>query len=223
MREIIIAIDGPAGAGKGTLARHLAYIYNLAHLDTGLLYRAVALKMLQRKIMIDEKAAAREALSLAAEDLKHPSLRDEEVGNMASLVASFPEVRAALLSFQRQFAQNIPPEKQGVVVDGRDIGSVVLPEAPCKLFITASPSVRAERRLKELHQKGNSSIYEIILEDIKTRDARDRERPVSPLQPARDAFIIDTSDLGIKEVVDKACAFIDSKYPGAGKNSFIFE
>jgi len=218
MPFIIIAIDGPAGAGKGTLARHLAHIYQLNHLDTGLLYRAVALKMVEGgEDIADKEAAVRTALSLKTTDLKNPSLRDEAIGNAASHIAIFPEVRTILLEFQRKFAKKPSSGKQGVVLDGRDIGRVVLPKASCKIFVTASPRVRAERRLKELHQKGIDSIYEAVLEDIKTRDERDRMRKVSPLHPAEDAFILDTSGLGIDEVIKKACLFVDSIYPEAHK------
>jgi CMP/dCMP kinase len=218
MQSMIITIDGPAGAGKGTLARHLASLYHLAYMDTGLLYRAVALKMLERGLdLSNEKNAVSLATSLHSQDMKKASLRDETVGNAASQIALFSEVRNVLLHFQRDFAKNPLPDKQGVILDGRDIGLVVLPEAPCKIYVTASPEVRAKRRLKELHQKGINSIYEAVLEDIRTRDARDQTRDVSPLRPAEDAFILDTSELNIDDVVEKACLFVDSKYPEAQK------
>jgi len=211
---MMIAIDGPAGAGKGTLARQLARIYHLAHLDTGLLYRAVGLKMLEKgEDLANEKAAIEMALSLHAKDLKNPALRDEAVGNAASHVASVKKVRDILLTFQRNFANTPPADRQGVVLDGRDIGRVVLPDAPCKIYVTASPEVRAERRLKELHEKGIDSIYEAILEDIKVRDARDQTRKISPLCAAPDAYLLDTSTMKIHEVVEKARVYVDSKYP----------
>lgn len=218
MLSLIITIDGPAGAGKGTLARILAKIYHLAHLDTGLLYRGVALKMFKEGCDVsDQEAAVRIASSLSINDLEDPSLRDEKTGNLASHVATIPRVREVLLNLQRNFAKNPPEGSLGVVLDGRDIGRLVFPEAPCKIYVTASPEVRATRRLKELHQKEINSIYETVLEDIKARDARDRERKFSPLLPAEDAFIIDTSKLGIDEVVKKACFFVDSTYPDAKK------
>jgi cytidylate kinase len=220
---MMIAIDGPAGAGKGTLARHLASIYDLAHLDTGLLYRAVGLKMLTGgEDLENRQAAVKLALSLKPEDLRNPALRDEAVGNAASHIAPFGEVREILLTFQRSFAKNPPPGKQGVVLDGRDIALVVLPEAKCKIYVTASPRVRAQRRIDELRQKGIESAHGTILEDIERRDERDQTREASPLRPAEDAFILDTSEIKIEEVVKKACIYVDSKYPEACKNTSSF-
>ena len=218
MLPIIIAIDGPAAAGKGTLARSLATIYHLSHLDTGLLYRAVGFKMLKEgKELTDQQAAVTIAHSLTHEDFSNPALRNEDVGVAASYVAAFEDVRKILLVFQRSFATHPPKGMQGVIIDGRDIGSIVLPDAPCKIFVTASLEVRAERRLKELHQKGISCIYEAVLEDIKARDGRDEKRKASPLRPAEDAYILDTSALGIDECVKKACIYVESKYPEGRK------
>ena len=219
MAFILITIDGPAGSGKGTLGTRLAQIYHLKHLDTGLLYRAVAFKALRCGSSFEKQDVIQAATTLTFEDLKNPHLRDEAIGSLASEVSVYSEVREALLSFQRDFAQEDNSGMQGAVLDGRDIGRIVLPEAPCKLFVTASPEVRAQRRLKELHQKGIDCIYETILEDIKLRDARDQNREISPLRPAIDAFILDTSELGIDEVIEKACLFVDSKYPKAVKKA----
>ena len=213
MSALLIAIDGTAGAGKGTLARALARQYHLAHLDTGCLYRALGLAVLENNIdPTDAKAVIEIAKSLHNPDLENPTLRDETVGIAASYVGAIPEVRKTLLNFQRDFAKHPSAGVQGCVMDGRDIGRVVLPEALCKIYVTASPEVRAERRCKELHEKGIDSIYNTILNDIRARDERDQTRKTSPLYPADDAFIIDTSRMTIEEVIDKACAYIDSKW-----------
>lgn len=186
-----VAIDGPAAAGKGTISRAVASHFGLAHLDTGLLYRAVGMKG------GDPIAAAR---SLSAEDLARPDLRSMEAGEAASRVAVIPEVRAALVAFQRDFAQR----DGGAVLDGRDIGTVICPDADVKLFVTASAEVRAARRFAEI---GEGTLAE-VLEQVRARDARDMDRADAPLRPAEDAVILDTSDLSIDAAVERACALI---------------
>jgi len=192
MSKIIIAIDGPAASGKGTLARKIAKHFGLQYLDTGSLYRAVALKVLEC-----ESDAIKVAKNLTIEDTKSPKLRGEEVGNLASQVSAIPEVRQALLDFQREFSL------QGAVLDGRDIGTVVCPNADIKFYITASVDIRAERRAKEL-----GGDIEIIKKDLAERDKRDMERAVAPLKPADDAVIIDTSNMNIDIVFDRAVGII---------------
>ncbi len=186
----IIAIDGPAAAGKGTLARRLAAHLNLAYLDTGLIYRAVGMKA-KREGLDPVKAAQ----MLTPDDLKAPDLRTEEGGQAASKVASIPDVRSELLEFQRKFATHPPLPAKGAVLDGRDIGTVVCPGANVKIFVTASPEARAERRHKELLERGESSIYARVLEEMRERDERDSSRSVAPLVPAPDAVVLDTTKL----------------------------
>ena len=209
---MIIAIDGPAAAGKGTLARRLAQHLSLALLDTGLLYRAVALKVLhQEDDPTDVAAAAAAARGLGPDDLEGPDLRDEAVAGAASKGAAIPAVRAALLDFQRNFANHPPAGAKGAVLDGRDIGTVVCPGADAKLFLTANLEVRAQRRLKELRDRGLEAIPSRVLHDMKERDARDAGRDVAPLEPAVDAFVCDTSDRDADEVFAAALKFIRSR------------
>ena len=208
---MIIAIDGPAAAGKGTLARRLAQHLNLAYLDTGLIYRAVGKKVLIVGADPEDAAAAEaEARAMRPEDLQLGGLRTDEVAQAASKVSTVPGVRAALLEFQRDFAAYPPDGKAGAVLDGRDIGTVVCPEAPHKLFVTASMEVRAERRVKELQDRGLEAIYARVFEDMKERDARDSERAVSPLEPAKDAHTLDTSDFDADQVFQAALDLIVS-------------
>jgi len=193
---VIIAIDGPSAAGKGTLARRLAEALDLAYLDTGLLYRAVAAKVLESGADPDDaEAAARTAAALALDDLARPDLRDERIAQAASRVAAIPEVRTALLDLQRRFAHTPPGGKRGAVLDGRDIGTVVCPEADVKLFVTASPEARARRRHKELLARGETSIYPRVVAEMRARDARDSARATAPLKPAADAVVLDTSEM----------------------------
>lgn len=209
---MIIAIDGPAAAGKGTLARRVSAHLSLAYLDTGLLYRAVGKKILDAGSDPEDAAAAEQvARALQADDLKTDGLRVDAVGQAASKVSAVPGVRAALLDFQKDFAKSPPDGSAGSVLDGRDIGTVVCVEATAKLFITASAEVRAERRFKELHEADSTVIYARVLEDMKERDARDQSRAVAPLESAQDAKIIDTSDLSADQVFEQALVFIGSK------------
>lgn len=211
---LVIAIDGPAASGKGTLSQRIADAFGFAHLDTGVLYRAVGVAVLRAgDDPADTAAAAKAAYAL---DPDHPilqevALRTDEAAQAASKVAAVPEVRAALLDFQRRFTLNPPGGVPGSVLDGRDIGTVVCPEADAKLFVTASVEVRAERRLKELRNRGIPAIPSDVLEDMKARDARDSQRAVAPLRPAADAFVLDTSALDADEVFARAVAHIGSK------------
>ena len=209
---MIIAIDGPAAAGKGTLGRRLAQHYNLAFLDTGGLYRAVALKVLDAGAdPNDPETAATAARSLQPGDLDTPRLREDPVSKAASIVAAQPPVRAALLAFQRNFAHHPPPGFAGALLDGRDIGTVVCPDADVKLFVTASPEARAMRRFKELQETDSKIIYARVLQDIEQRDARDRERQVAPLRPADDALELDTTALDADAAFAKAADLIAQK------------
>jgi cytidylate kinase len=199
---VIVAIDGPAAAGKGTLARRIAEALGYHHLDTGLLYRAVGVLSEQRGVTPQQAAEA-----LDPEDLKRPDLRGEVAGQAASKVAAIPEVRAALLDFQRRFAGLAP----GAVLDGRDIGTVICPDAEVKLFVTASVEKRAERRVKELLAKGESVIAERVLQDLKDRDARDSARQVAPMATAADAILLDTSDLDADAAFEAALSIVRRK------------
>lgn len=213
-RSVVIAIDGPAASGKGTLSRRIAEHFDYAHLDTGALYRAVGLAVLRAggdPADADAAAAAACALAPADDILSDPALRDDAAAEAASKVAVVPDVRAALLEFQRRFAAHPPGGKAGAVLDGRDIGTVVCPTASVKFFVTASVEVRAERRLKELRGRGIPAIPSDVLEDMKARDARDSQRAVAPLRPADDAFVLDTSALSADQAFDAACARIGSK------------
>ncbi len=217
----VIAIDGPAASGKGTLSRRLAAELGLAHLDTGSLYRAVALLLLRAgSDPGDGVAAASEAMTLTpgkvADLSKDPALRNDATAAAASRVSAISAVREALLDFQREFAEQPPaladgtPAK-GAVLDGRDIGTVICPDAEAKLFVTASTEVRAQRRLNELQGRGVPAIYENVLEEMKDRDARDSQREVSPLVPAADAFLLDTSALDADQALHAALTFIRTR------------
>jgi CMP/dCMP kinase len=205
---MIIAVDGPAAAGKGTIARALARHYGLHFLDTGLLYRMVGLAVLdQGEDAKDAEAAIRAARLLDPERYRDADLRSEAVGDAASIVAVIPEVRAALLGFQRDFAAKTP----GAVLDGRDIGTVVCPHATVKIFVTASPEVRARRRTRELAENGTPTDYLTVLADIRARDERDSKRVTAPLFPALDAHVLDTSHMDIEAAVDAAIHIVEAK------------
>lgn len=208
---MIITVDGPAAAGKGTLARRLAEFLDYDFLDTGSLYRAVGLQVLRAGgNPADTAAAVAAAEALDLDLLNDIALRSEAAANAASVVAAQPPVRAALLDFQRNFARN-PPGGTGTVLDGRDAGTVVSPEAEVKLFITASLEARARRRLHELQAKGQTAIWDAVLQDMQDRDARDSKRDVAPLKPAADAVVIDTTELSPDQVFEKALAIVEAK------------
>jgi cytidylate kinase len=208
-RPFVVAIDGPAGSGKGTLARRLAAGFGLAHLDTGALYRATALLLLhQTGDLANPAAAAAAARCIDLQLLADPRLRGNSVAAAASVVAAIPEVRQALLGLQREFAAHPPPPARGAVLDGRDIGTVVCPSADVKLFITAAPAVRAARRVQELREQGSAAIYENVLEDLNERDARDSGRRGAPLAVASDAEVIDTTALDADAVFERACRLV---------------
>jgi cytidylate kinase len=209
---LVVAVDGPAAAGKGELTRRLARHFNLARLDTGLLYRAVGWAVLQAKgDPADANTALDRAKALTPADLENPDLRSEVAGSAASQVAAIPAVRAQLVDFQRDFAKNPPADANGAVLDGRDIGTVICPDAHAKLFLTARAEIRAARRLKELQGKGVEAIGSAVLRDMMERDARDAQRSVAPLEPAKDAFVLDTSDLDADAVFAAAVDFISRK------------
>lgn len=204
---MVIAIDGPAASGKGTLARQLAAHYGLPHLDTGLLYRAVGARCLGDGRLDDEAASVQAALKLDVSALDPDALRTAELGEAASVVAARPGVRAALLNLQRRFAA----QTGGAVLDGRDIGTVICPDAPAKLFVTARPEVRADRRFRELIGRGEEIAYETVLADILKRDERDSGRSSAPLLKADDAVLLDTSDLGIEAAFAAALAIVEAR------------
>ena len=205
-RPLTIAIDGPAAAGKGTLAERLARRYALPYLDTGLLYRAIGRLAVDRGIDLDDPVAtAAIARTLDTSQLDDGALRGREAGELASRVAVHVPVRAALEAFQRNFARG----PRGAVLDGRDIGTVICPEADVKIFVTASPEIRARRRADELAAKGREASYERILAEVRERDARDAGRAVAPLKPAADAHLLDTSELDIEAALAAACDLID--------------
>ncbi len=214
-----IAIDGPAGAGKSTIAKLCAKKMNLIYVDTGAMYRAVALYLLESGIDVNDRNAVAEKCKGASVDIKYEDgiqnvylngvnvtgrLREEAVGNTASVTSAVPEVRAQIFSLQRGLA-----DRGGVIMDGRDIGTVVMPDADVKIYLTASSEVRANRRVKELIEKGEAADFEEIKKDIEERDHRDMTREISPLKQADDAILVDTSDMTIEQVVEKIVSLCD--------------
>ncbi len=205
---MIVAIDGPAASGKGTLARRLAAYLNLPHLDTGLLYRATARTLIEHgQNLSDVRAAVAAARGLSLTDFDPKVLRGRDMGEAASIVAAIPEVRQALVDMQRSFATR----PGGAVLDGRDIGTVICPQAEVKIFVTASPETRASRRALELKGQGEAVDYQVVLEEIRRRDARDASRSLAPLRPAEDAVEIDTTDLDIEAAFARALAIVQER------------
>ena len=208
---MIIAIDGPAASGKGTLAKRLAAHYGYRHLDTGAIYRAVAYALISRGADLADKAAAvRAARGLDPQTFDNPELKSHQVGTAASVVSAYPEVREVLLNFQRQFAAHPP----GAVLDGRDIGTVICPNADVKIFVVADPGVRARRRTLEAQARGETADEAAILADILARDDRDRNRAVAPLKPAADAYLLDNSHLDIEGGVRAAIDIVEAVRAG---------
>lgn len=205
---MIVAIDGPSAAGKGTLSRRLAATLGYHHLDTGLLYRAVGARLLAEGVdPADAEAAAAAARGLGPADIAREGLREENVGRAASVVAANPAVRAALVEFQRRFAAQPP----GAVLDGRDIGTVICPGAEVKLYVVASAEVRARRRHDELRGRGEPATYPAVFRDLQERDARDQARGTAPAKPAEDAIVLDTTDLTADEVFAQAIGIVRSR------------
>jgi len=209
--DFIVAVDGPAGAGKGTVAKRLATAYGLAHLESGLLYRAAGLLSLRRGIPFDQDGrVAQLCETITLDDLAYPELRSDQAAQAASCISVHPSVRAALLDLQRRFAHFPPDGCRGTIIDGRDIGTVVCPEAPLKFFVDARVDVRAKRRHQEFVGKEMGMPFEEVLEDMKQRDKRDRERAEAPLVAAHDAVVVDTSDMTIDQAVDAVATHVDA-------------
>ena len=209
---MIIAVDGSAASGKGTLAKRLALHFDLAHLDTGSLYRALGLHLLRSGVTAENAEENKAAAAVASLDpglADSPEIRTDAVAGMASVIAAMPAVRSAFTTLQRDFATD-PPHGGGAVLDGRDIGSVILPDADFKFFIVADLEVRADRRTRELQEKGQSVMFRDVLEDMRDRDRRDRERTTAPLKAADDAFVIDTTTLDADRVFSLAVDHIAS-------------
>ena len=210
---MIIAVDGPAASGKGTIAKALARHYGLPHLDTGLLYRAVAFTVQHMNLQPAREADAVAACGFDESLLDDPALRSDDIGQLASIVSVHPLVRAALLQRQKRFAR----QPGGAVLDGRDIGTVIAPDADAKLFVKASPQVRAQRRHRELLGNGSEVAFAKVLADIRARDARDSARSVAPLTMAADAALLDTSAMTIDASVARAIALVEARRNATGR------
>lgn len=209
---MIIAVDGQAGSGKGTLAKGLAQYFNFAYLDTGVIYRALGYKANIAGVALDDEDKLAElALALDESEFSNPKLRSEIVASYASKVSQYQKVRKALLDYQQNFAKNPPNGFTGVVLDGRDIGTTICPDADAKIFVTASLKERTRRRIKDLQDRGIVYDADQILEDIQERDQRDAGRAESPMKAAKDAWILDTSDMGINDVLSAGVEFVQSK------------
>ncbi|MDQ2892382.1 MAG: (d)CMP kinase [Pseudomonadota bacterium] len=206
---MIIAVDGPAASGKGTIAKALARHYRLPHLDTGLLYRAVAANVARMELDPAKEADAVAACDFGELILADPVLRTDEIGQSASIVSAHPLVRAALLQRQKRFAH----QAGGAVLDGRDIGTVIAPDADAKLFVKATPQIRARRRHTELQTHGSTLSFDKVLADIRARDERDSSRSAAPLVMASDAVLIDTSFMSIEASIEKAVAIVEGRRP----------
>jgi len=207
MKKLIIAIDGPAASGKGTIAKQLVLKLNLAHLDTGSLYRAIAFSFKTLGISPDDLAQTPDLISKIDKqkllEISHmAAIRTKGIGKLASDFSQMPLVRDFLLTLQKNFAHTPPTPSNGSVLDGRDIGTVICPDADFKFFITASPEIRAERRYKELKQQGKAVTLSAVLHEVKVRDAADRSRSVAPLIPAKDAILVDSSEMSIEACLD---------------------
>jgi CMP/dCMP kinase len=206
-RAIVIAVDGPAASGKGTIARALARHYGLPHMDTGLLYRAVALTLWRWGGDPSSEFEVLRACSELGLDPDDEELRSEPISRIASAISAYPSVRAALLERQQEFAG----QPGGAVLDGRDIGTVIAPDAQVKLFVTASAEVRAQRRVRELLERGMPAHYEDVLLDIRARDERDSSRDAAPLRQAADAMLLDTSELDVEQAIAKAVSLVEAQ------------
>lgn len=216
-RKVMIAVDGPSASGKGTLARKMAERLGYAYLDTGALYRAVALATLELggdPSLFEDVAPALAIVerNLTPELLDNPALRGHAVSDAASKVAALPEVRLHLIDYQRAFAKNPPGDVGGAILDGRDIGTVICPDADVKLFVTASAPIRAQRRFAELKDRNPALTLEMVLQDIQQRDQRDSSRKVAPTVAAQDAYILDTTRLNITEALEEAVSVVSAKF-----------